>query len=93
MKVGAPPFTGGSEFIVFKKTLDTEMSLCPELFSPQLRDLILNMNKKSMEERFDINQVMAHEYFKDVDFNNLPSYEEVFSKCSGLEKFLQGKGK
>jgi hypothetical protein len=34
MKVGAPPFTGGSEFIVFKKTLETEMSLCPELFSP-----------------------------------------------------------
>ena len=33
MKVGAPPFTGGSEFIVFKKTLETEMSLCPELFS------------------------------------------------------------
>jgi hypothetical protein len=38
------------------------------------------MNKKSMEERFDINQVMAHEYFKDVDFNNLPTYEEVLLK-------------
>ena len=55
MKVGAPPFTGGSEFIVFKKTLDTEMFLCKELFSPELRDLMLKMNSKKMEERFDIN--------------------------------------
>ena len=48
MKVGAPPFTGGSEFIVFKKTLDTEMFLCKELFSPELRDLMLKMNAKKM---------------------------------------------
>jgi hypothetical protein len=93
MKVGAPPFTGGSEFIVFKKTLETEMSLCKELFSTELRDLMLKMNKKSMEERFDINQVMAHEYFKDVDFNNLSSYEEALGKCREIEKFLQEKGK
>jgi hypothetical protein len=32
------------------------------------------MNRKKMEERFDIKQVMQHEYFKDVDFNNLPTY-------------------
>ena len=48
MKVGAPPFTGGSEFIVFKKTLETDLSLCKELFSAELRDLMLKMNKKSM---------------------------------------------
>ena len=84
MKVGAPPFTGGSEFIVFKKTLDTEMSLCRELFSPELRDLMLKMNRKKMEERVDISEVMKHEYFKDVDFDKLPIYEEVLTKCSGL---------
>ena len=54
---------------------------------------MLKMNKKSMEERFDINQVMAHEYFKDVDFNNLPTYEDIVSMRSGLEFFLQSKGK
>ena len=54
---------------------------------------MLKMNKKSMEERFDIDQVMAHEYFKDVDFDNLPTYEEVLSRFSGLERFLQSKGK
>lgn len=42
-----------------------------------------------MEERFDINQVMAHEYFKDVDFNQLPTYQEVSNRLTGLQKFLQ----
>jgi hypothetical protein len=40
------------------------------------------MNKKSMEERYDINQVMAHEYFKDIDWNNLSTYEESLQKCT-----------
>ena len=84
MKVGAPPFTGGSEFIIFKKTLDTQIFLCPQLFSPELKDLILNMNKKSIEDRFDINQVMAHQYFKGVDFNALPTYEEVLAQYTSL---------
>ena len=54
---------------------------------------MLKMNRKSMEERVDINEVMKHEYFKDVDFDNLPTYEEVLAKCSGLKRFLQEKGK
>lgn len=49
MKVGAPPFTGGSEFIVFKKSLENQMFLCDEFFSAELKDLLLNMNKKNVE--------------------------------------------
>ncbi len=54
---------------------------------------MLNMNKKHIEQRYDINQVMAHDYFKDVDWNNLPTYGETVSKISELETFLESTGK
>lgn len=74
MKVGSPPFCGGSEFIVFKKNLEDEMFLCQELFSPSLKDLILKMNEKDIGQRYDIGQVMEHEYFGDIDWENMPSF-------------------
>jgi hypothetical protein len=46
MKVGSPPFAGGSEFIIFKKNLEDKMFLCNELFSPLLRELMHKMNEK-----------------------------------------------
>ncbi len=36
---------------------------------------------------------MAHDYFKDVDWNNLPTYGETVFKITELEKFLESTGK
>ena len=30
-----------------------------------------------MEIRIDINEVMEHKYFEGLDFNDLPSFEEM----------------
>lgn len=37
--------------------------MCPELFSPALRDLMSKMNRKDMNERITLKQAMEHEYF------------------------------
>ena len=49
LKVGSAPFCAGSEYLIFKKTLETEMLMPEELFNPQLTDLLKKMNKKEME--------------------------------------------
>lgn len=46
LKVGSAPFAGGSEYIIFTKSLNNEIFLCPELFSTSLSNLIHGMNKK-----------------------------------------------
>ena len=63
LKTGNAPFAGGSEYIIFTKSLENELLLCPELFSPLLRDLLLKMNTKDMNERLTLHQIMEHEYF------------------------------
>lgn len=60
MKVGSPPFQGGSEYLTFTKSLEQPLLTCPELFSPALQDLIRLMNAKDHKDRIDINQVMEH---------------------------------
>lgn len=60
LKVGSPPFQGGSEYLTFTKSLEKELLTCPELFNPILQDLIHKMNSKKLETRPDINQVMEH---------------------------------
>ena len=41
---------------------------------------MVKMNEKDMDKRININEVMNHPYFKDVDFNNLPTYKEALEK-------------
>lgn len=55
LKVGSPPFQGGSEYLTFKKSLETDLFTCPELFDEKLQDLIRKMNSKEMNSRIDIN--------------------------------------
>jgi serine/threonine protein kinase len=83
--VGCAPFAGGSEYIIFTKSCDTELFLCPELFSPALRDLMGKMNRKDMNERITIKQAMEHEYFEGVDWDNLPTYETALAQLTPLE--------
>ena len=42
-----------------------------------------------MSERYDINDVMEHPYFKDVDFNNLPTFQEAESSITEEERGLR----
>jgi hypothetical protein len=40
--------------MIFKKSLETELLLCPELFSGPLANLIHRMNAKDMEGRITL---------------------------------------
>lgn len=40
--------------MIFKKSLETELLLCPELFSKPLADLIHKMNAKDMDGRLPL---------------------------------------
>ena len=42
------------------------------------------MNKKEVEDRITLEQVMAHEYFSGVDWDNLPTYAQA---AAGLTEF------
>jgi 3-phosphoinositide dependent protein kinase-1 len=46
LKIGSPPFSGGSEYLIFTKSLQTELLLPKELFNPALIDLIHKMGRK-----------------------------------------------
>lgn len=39
-----------------------------------------------MEERLPLDKVLEHEYFKGLDFDHLPSYEEASLEVSPFEK-------
>jgi hypothetical protein len=43
------------------------------------------MNKKEMEERLSLEDVMKHEFFAGIDFNNLPTLEQAKSQMTPYE--------
>lgn len=88
LKVGTPPFVAGSEYLIFKKTLEQELLLPPELFSAELADLIHKMNKKEMSERLPLAEVMKHPYFIGIDWDNLPTYKDAINNLTPYEKIV-----
>lgn len=43
LKTGYPPFTGGSEYLIFQKSLHNQVYIPPDTFSKQEQDLLLLM--------------------------------------------------
>jgi serine/threonine protein kinase len=54
LKVGSPPFAGGSEYLVFTKSLETHFQNVNHLFTSELFDLLQKMNEKDMDKRINI---------------------------------------
>ncbi len=79
--------------MIFKKSLETEMLLCPELFSGPLANLIHRMNAKDMEGRLTLKEAMEHEYFEGIDWANLPSYADSLGQLTPLERYISKKCK
>ena len=44
------------------------------------------MNKKEMAERITLEDVMKHEYFEGIDFDNLPTYQQALADMTPFEK-------
>ncbi len=61
--VGKPPFEGGNIFQLYEKIAQCSFEI-PDWVDDDIRDLIQNMMKKSEEERFSINQIKEHHWYK-----------------------------
>jgi len=46
------------------------------------------MMNKDMEKRLKIAEIKQHAYFKGIDWENLPSYEESLEQFTNEEKFF-----
>lgn len=42
-----------------------------------------------MDKRPDVNEVMKHPYFKNIDFDSLPTYRECAEKVTSDEKYIE----
>jgi len=82
---GFSPFLGGSEYLVFTKSLEKPPVFNKNLFSDQVIELITLMLEKDHTKRIGLEEVMKHPYFADVDFENIITYEEAISKIKPYE--------
>lgn len=90
MVTGYPPFLGESEYIVFTKSLEQDPKFPEVLFqgSPDLKDLILQMMKKQMQDRLTIEQAKKHKFWEGTTWEKLPTFQESLGRVSGEDKFL-----
>lgn len=85
---GFPAYMGGSEYLIFEKALNKPPVLVDFLFDETFKDLILSILKKDAAERLDIEQIMKHPFFKDWDFDAIPSYSFCKDNMTPVEKHL-----
>ncbi|EEA07867.1 protein kinase domain-containing protein [Cryptosporidium muris RN66] len=67
---GFPPFNAPSEFLVCCRVLDLKLNFPPD-FPKLAKDLVLSILKKDPYERPTINAIKQHEYFKDINFQEI----------------------
>jgi len=87
---GYPPYLGGSDYLIFQKSQEKAAIFDSFLFGPEARELIELTLERDFEKRISLDDVKKHAYFKDVDFENIISYEEAVKKISPFEEFLIG---
>ena len=72
--VGFPPFIGGSEYLIFQKSIEAKYIFPKGIINEQAKDLIQNLLKLNPEERLNINQINSHSFLKDSP-NNYPVFD------------------
>jgi serine/threonine protein kinase len=85
---GYPPFLGGSEYLIFTKTLNEKTYYYDFIFDEETIGLIELMIEKDVDKRITLEEVKKHSFFSDIDWEKLPSYEECKSKITKLELYL-----
>ena len=63
--VGFPPFLGGSEYLIFQKSIEAKY-IFPEGIVDSARDLIEKTLKLNSEERLTIDEILQHEFLNDT---------------------------
>lgn len=74
MYVGAPPFYGRDVFSIYDRILNNEVYF-PEGFDSTLKDLIFRLTHKDKAKRLGartgVNEIMEHDFFKNVDWDGI----------------------
>eukprot|EP00825_Cyclidium_porcatum_P018058 TRINITY_DN20692_c0_g1_i1.p1 TRINITY_DN20692_c0_g1~~TRINITY_DN20692_c0_g1_i1.p1 ORF type:complete len:232 (-),score=57.32 TRINITY_DN20692_c0_g1_i1:122-817(-) len=65
--VGYIPFEGDSEFEIDVQAKNKDIHFDDKLFAPKLKDLISQCCQKAQEKRPTIQQILQHEWFKDIE--------------------------
>lgn len=63
MTCGDWPFKGGSEYLIFKSTMDDELAFPPYIFSDDLKDLLLQILQKEEGKRLPLEDILKHPFF------------------------------
>ena len=64
--VGFPPFIGGSEYLIFQKSIEANYYIPNGIVDEEGKDLIERLIKLNADDRLTINQVYEHPFLKDV---------------------------
>eukprot|EP01006_Ploeotia_vitrea_P046185 TRINITY_DN67003_c7_g1_i1.p1 TRINITY_DN67003_c7_g1~~TRINITY_DN67003_c7_g1_i1.p1 ORF type:complete len:497 (+),score=60.51 TRINITY_DN67003_c7_g1_i1:26-1492(+) len=99
--VGRPPFSGDSQYLLFQAIKQAQLSFPPEnYFKPVVKSLVLGFLQVDAEKRLGHNgydEIKNHEFFKDVDWENVQSKEMVTLRTKNYTKewqtFLLGNEK
>lgn len=83
---GFPPFLGASDYLIFTKSLKDDPAYLDFIHWGAAQDLISNMMKRDPEERHTMEDVQKHEYFKDIDWENIGNYADYASVITPEEK-------
>ena len=79
---GFPPFLGGSDYLIFQKSIN-ENPVFPEfIFDDEVKDLIERILKKEPEERPSLEEIKSHKFFSILDWPNL---RDSYAKYEGIE--------
>lgn len=68
---GFPPFVGGSEYLIFQKSINEDPVFPEGVFTQETKDIILWILKRDPGERPSLNEIKNHPYLKGIDFCNL----------------------
>ena len=84
---GFPPYLGGSDYLIFQKSINDDPIFPEEIFSEELKELILWMLRKDPEVRPTLAEVKNHKYFRDFDFNSVRNNYSLYEKFTKEEEF------
>ena len=85
---GFTPYMGGSEYLIFQKSINEQPIFPEEIIEDDLKELILLMLTKEAEKRPSLEEIKNHQFFKDVDFKNVrDKYEFYEAKITKEEEF------
>lgn len=85
---GFPAYTGPSEYLIFKVSLEQKPPSLPGVIPEEAYELICLMTEKDFNKRISITEAMQHRFFAGVDFENILPFSEAAKIFRPVERIL-----